>query len=114
MKCISIRQPWAYLILNAGKDIENRNWKTKIRGRVLIHASKQIDEEAVRLHGLENVHMNTGCIVGSVEIVDCVAQSESRWFTGKYGFVLKHPQKITPFKYKGQLNFFNVAEDILK
>ena len=40
MKALSIRQPWAWLILNAGKDIENRSWYTSVRGRVLIHASK--------------------------------------------------------------------------
>lgn len=47
MKAISIRQPYAYLIVNGKKDIENRNWKTKQRGRVLIHASQKIDDEAV-------------------------------------------------------------------
>jgi hypothetical protein len=40
MKALSIRQPWAWLILNAGKDIENRDWPTHFRGRFLIHASK--------------------------------------------------------------------------
>lgn len=114
MRAISVRQPWAYLIVNGHKDIENRSWPTKIRERVLIHASQTIDEEAVKLYGLENEHFNMGCIVGSVEITDCVTESESRWFSGKYGFVLKNPQKITPFKYKGKLNFFNVKEDILK
>src|SRR3990167_9411398 len=40
MKALSIRQPWAWLILHAGKDIENRGWPTSFRGRFLIHASK--------------------------------------------------------------------------
>ena len=40
MIALSIRQPWAYCILDYGKDIENRTWSTSIRGRVLIHASK--------------------------------------------------------------------------
>ena len=40
MLALSIRQPWASLILNAGKDIENRCWPTKVRGRILIHAAK--------------------------------------------------------------------------
>ena len=31
MKALSIRQPWAWLILHAGKDIENRDWKPRIR-----------------------------------------------------------------------------------
>ena len=39
MLALSIRQPWAWLILNGGKDIENRSWPTKVRGRVLVHAS---------------------------------------------------------------------------
>src|SRR5690348_2447825 len=40
MKALSIRQPWAWLILHAGKDIENRDWSTRFRGQVLIHAAK--------------------------------------------------------------------------
>ena len=40
MKAISIRPPWAWAILHAGKDIENRTWKTKIRGTIAIHASQ--------------------------------------------------------------------------
>ena len=40
MLALSIRQPWASLILKAGKNIENRDWPTKYRGRILIHAAK--------------------------------------------------------------------------
>ena len=40
MKALSIRQPWAWLIIHGGKDIENRCWPTKFRGRMLIHAAK--------------------------------------------------------------------------
>ena len=32
MKCLSIRQPWAWAIIHAGKDIENRCWPTSYRG----------------------------------------------------------------------------------
>lgn len=39
MKALSIRQPWAWLILHGGKDIENRSWNTNFRGRFLIHAA---------------------------------------------------------------------------
>ena len=35
---LSIRQPWAWLIVNGYKDIENRDWPTVFRGRMLIHA----------------------------------------------------------------------------
>jgi hypothetical protein len=55
--CLSVRQPWAWAILN-GKDIENRDWSTTRRGRFLLHASKTCtrDEyEDVAMH-----HRNVG------------------------------------------------------
>lgn len=120
MLALSIRQPWASLILKVGKDIENRNWPTKVRGRILIHAAKGCtrDELDSAIEFAEEVisrpiHADLktiarGGIVGSVEIVDCVSQSTSPWFFGNYGFVLRDPQ-ILPFTpYKGQLGFFDV------
>ena len=125
-KAISIRQPWAWLILHGGKDIENRNWPTSVRGRVLIHAAKGMTHQewsdawayaqgtgasakavAARLtHG----SIERGGIVGSVEIVDCVSTSDSRWFMGRFGFVLRNPQPL-PFRpWRGQLGFFEVPE----
>ena len=37
---LSIRQPWAWLIVNGHKDIENRDWPTNFRGRLLVHAGQ--------------------------------------------------------------------------
>lgn len=58
MKALSVRQPYAWLIVNGIKDIENRTWRTGYRGPVLIHASKNYPkrehaDDAVdfRLHG---------------------------------------------------------------
>jgi hypothetical protein len=42
---ISVMQPWAWLIVNRHKDIENRDWATKFRGPVAIHAGKKLDED---------------------------------------------------------------------
>jgi hypothetical protein len=42
MKAISIRAPWAWAILHAGKDVENRTWPTNVRGTVAIHASNSM------------------------------------------------------------------------
>jgi hypothetical protein len=44
MKALSIRQPWAFLIVNGFKPLENRTWKTQTRGEILIHASKSFDK----------------------------------------------------------------------
>lgn len=121
---LSIRQPWAWLILHAGKDIENRDWPTKFRGRIFVHASKGMTRDEwgsawTFAHGtganpkaleagLTFDNIERGGIVGSVEIVDCVSESPSRWFMGRYGFVLRNPQPL-PFRpLKGSLGFFKV------
>lgn len=126
MKAISIRQPWATLIMKAGKDIENRCWPTTVRGRVLIHAAKvctrdeledAIDfaEDACGIrYSADLKTIPRGGIIGSVEIVDCVTRSNSRWFVGKYGFVLRNPRPMTFIPMRGQLGFFDVDLDISK
>ncbi|WP_291517406.1 hypothetical protein [Acidovorax sp.] len=60
------------------------------------------------LHDCDFQTLNRGGIVGSVEIVDCVQQTDSPWFMGSYGFILRNPE-ILPFTpSKGQLGFFDV------
>ncbi len=60
------------------------------------------------------MRQSCGCIVGKVDIVDCVASSKSRWFFGRYGFVLANPVAFaTPVPCKGMLGFFNVPPDVL-
>lgn len=116
MKAISIQQPWAWAILNAGKDIENRDWRTNLRGRVLIYAGKKIDKPGYDFlyHKMGLLHvppykeLKTGGIVGMVEIVDCVSDSDSRWFFGPFGFVLKNPLPLEFFPCRGKLGFFEV------
>jgi hypothetical protein len=116
MKALSIRQPWAWLIVHGYKDIENRDWSTRVRGPVLIHAGKTLDREAYRdiqaiapdivLPALAS--LARGGIVGQCEIITCVRTSESRWFFGPYGFVIQHASPL-PFRpLKGQLGFFEV------
>lgn len=120
MKALSIRQPWCWLILHAGKDIENRDWSTRYRGPVLIHAGKgmtraeyddaktfahSVDPRAAALPAYED--LERGGIVGQVEIIDCVRSSASPWFFGLCGFVLRNPTPL-PFRpVKGALGFFD-------
>ena len=131
---ISIQQPWAWLILNAGKDIENRSWPTKFRGRVLIHAGKKMTrgdfdacclflnristelapEVLARLYrsmNYEFFHYLRGGIVGEVEIADCVTESASPWFCGEYGFVLRNARELPFEPCKGALGFFNPGNE---
>ncbi len=116
MKALSIQQPWAWAIIHAGKDIENRSWSTNFRGRVLIHTGKVYDDRAIEC--IEFCYLNpgevprdglmVGGIIGSVEIVDCVTASTSPWFIGKYGFVLKNPLPLQFMPCLGRLSFFDV------
>jgi ASCH domain len=120
VKALSIRQPWAWLIVNGHKDIENRTWSTHFRGRVLVHAGATMtrgDYEACvlfiaqmnttwRLPAPDVLRQQCSGIVGEVDIVGCVQESFSPWFTGDFGFVLCHPKPL-PFRpCKGALKFF--------
>jgi hypothetical protein len=113
MLALSIQQPWAWAILNAGKDIENRNWNTPIRGRVLIHASARFDKSAVDCFlDCFNIKVPQGLmcggIVGSIEICGVVESSSSKWFYGPYGFVLRKPIIVSFFPCRGNIGFFSV------
>lgn len=118
IKILSIRQPWASLIANGHKNIENRKTLKNFRGRFWIHAGKQVDKVAMDqmrsvLHKswTKLPDFKTGGIVGQAEIVDCVQESNSKWFEpGCNGFVIikAHPVPFIPLK--GQLGFFNVPD----
>ena len=88
LPAISIRQPWAWAILHAGKDVENRTWDLprKFIGRpILIHAGKRIYQEDVThlLHlGLSvpiDGDLKRGGIVGVTVFSGCGYDSNSLW-----------------------------------
>jgi len=112
LKALSVRQPWAHLIIHHGKDIENRSWRTSYRGPILIHAS--LNPAGTRIAEIEQLHrrcfdlggIKFGGIIGQAELVDIVTSSTSAWFDGPYGWVLRNPQPL-PFRpCKGALSIF--------
>jgi len=128
MKALSIRQPWAWLIMNGGKDVENRSWNAKLRGRFLVHAAKGMNRreyvEALE-YAAERVsadvlrtfptyeQVERGGIIGTVELVDSVYTSDSPWYMGQKAFVLRDPKPLPFLPYKGQLGFFTVPDALL-
>lgn len=73
MKVLTIKQPWATLIMQKDKRFEFRSWQTKYRGELLIHAGKSIDKEAAcRLAKYIKGELITGKILGKVVLRDCV------------------------------------------
>lgn len=76
MKVLTIKQPWATLIMQGNKRFEFRGWQTKYRGDLLIHAGKSIDKEAMkRLEKYLPKKLPIGKILGKVTLVDCVKMS---------------------------------------
>jgi len=119
MKALSIRQPWAWAIIHAGKDIENRTWKTNYRGPLLIHASKNYDRLGdIHLRynmGIDFSRFSKSCfrggIIGMVDLVDCVEHSDSPWKDPLgCGFVLKNPRPLVFAPMPGRQGLFEVRE----
>lgn len=108
MRALSIQQPWADLILTGGKDVENRSWwppKWMIGQRFYVHAGKTVDWDAPGEWRTESERL--GAILGSVKLVAAVSESDSEWFAGPVGFVLRDPIVFArPTPCRGRLGFF--------
>jgi hypothetical protein len=127
MKALTIKQPWASLIIEGGKDIENRSRCTHIRGWVLVHAgmrqeqaaevyewcdNRSIFNNSARPHAARDVvlrarHSISG-IIGAMHIVDCVEESASPWFNAPFGWVIDRVVKLPFLPCKGKQGWFNV------
>jgi predicted transcriptional regulator len=117
MKALSLKQPWAELIVTGKKKIELRVWNTKFRGEFLIHASKVPDAEGMKKLGFNT--LTTGAIIGKSKLVDVKKypnkkehkKDEKLHFAsdgwGNYGFILENPVKFDkPISCKGKLGFW--------
>lgn len=116
MKALSLKQPFAELILQGRKKIELRKWNTKFRGEFFIHASKAPDKKAMKEFGFED--LPTGMIVGKAVLKEVKHYKNSAehkkdrnlhlaseaW--GRYGFVLNNVHRVKEIPAKGKLNFW--------
>lgn len=127
VKCLSVRQPWASLIVSGMKDIENRDWTTHYRGLLLIHAGSRFDPYAFdwilpqltpderKVFSLKRADYPLGALVGIVRFTDVLTSSESRWFTGPYGWQFTQARPLPePIPLKGQLGLFDTHPEIEK
>lgn len=118
---ISVRQPWAWAILHAGKDIENRSraisWGGIPPRRMAIHAAKGMtrDEYEDAAHFMKSIGVECplaydllrGGIIGSVVVHRFVSNHTSRWFFGPIGMVLRDPvPAVEPVPCAGALGWF--------
>ncbi len=136
---LSVQQPWAWAILHAGKDIENRTWAPPrhiIGRRIWIHASKKrqpiepsellpsftLGELVVtgisgRLHLVPELReLPLGAILGSVRVVGTTRIAKgNRWFSGPIGWVLTDPSPLArPVATRGSLGLWKVPGGVVE
>ena len=128
MKCLSVCQPFAELIVQGKKTIELRKWSTKFRGEFLVHAPQKIRlDECKRLK--IKPEMIVGAIIGKVELIDVREYENAAQIKmdskkhlasndesgNKYGFILQNPKQLrVPIPCNGQLNFFEFRSELTK
>ena len=126
MKAITLKEPWASLVVNGYKTYEFRSWKTSYRGKILIHAAKSCDKNNIDRFNSYNLDYGNSEIIGEAEIIDCVkvddelrkkllkvdnvVYSESG-FNETYAFVLSNCKKYDKYiPCKGKLNIWQFNE----
>ena len=126
MKCLSLKQPYAELLISGKKTIELRNWNTSFRGKFLVHASKSIDKERSDFLAMDQNKLICGAILGSAILYDVkqyrnktelemdknkhLADIKKFGFC-KYGFMIKGAHRLSrPVPHSGMLKFFEVDD----
>jgi hypothetical protein len=121
---LSVRQPWAELIVSGRKSVEVRSWITEYRGKLWVHAGKKSDpllEKAFDLHDLFR-----GGFIGSVILSATVPLDSERWelwrqrhldsadyLRGQFGWILESPIRFRePISAPGSLGLFELAKDV--
>lgn len=128
MKCLSVSQPFANLIISGKKSIELRNWNTKFRGEFLVHSPLKIKIADCKRLKIDT-NLPVGVIIGKAILYDVkkynsskeVMQDKkfhfasSKFHNKKYGFMLKNPKSFRiPIPMKGKLGFFDVEIQKMK
>lgn len=124
---LSVRQPWAWAIVEGYKDVENRTFFAVAngrmrRGRIAVHASVGMTQDEyheaaafMRARGVTcppPAELHRGGIIGAVDVVDIVKTSGSPWFmpgpacTRPRGLLLCNPVRCKFTPAKGELGFF--------
>ncbi len=124
VKALSVRQPWAELVLSGRKQIEVRSWSDPYRGRLWLHTGRNEDAEAGRHFGLAGLF--TGGFLGAVLLLDIVPFDSERWEKWRsqhcvpgpppakaFAWVLSEPRRLVrPVPAPGRLHLFEVGEEM--
>ena len=127
MKGLTVKEPWATLIIEGLKQYEFRSWKTKYRGKILIHAGASLEKDMLPRFSCYDLNYNCGHIIGEAELVDCILVDEkfneelkelNPIVYAKSNHVENYAWKLVnvvkydkPIPYKGQLGLWNYDVD---
>ena len=127
MKVLTIKEPWASLIINGYKKYEFRSWKTNYRGKILIHTSLNIEKNMLDRFKDYDIKYQPGYIIGEANLIDCIlVDSKFNEYlnelnpvvyaksnhTRKYAWRLENIKKYdNPIPCKGKLGLWNYEED---
>src|SRR6266542_3775250 len=123
---ISVRQPWAELLVTGQKSIEIRSWATDYRGRMWLHAGLKRDPELEHRFGFKALY--TGGFIGSIKLVALVPMTRDRWMqwrdrhldpgefrNGLIAWIVDRPRRFPmPVPSKGQLGLFNPPDEVIQ
>jgi ASCH domain len=123
---MTVRQPWAELIVNGRKSIEIRSWSSNYRGGMWVHAGLKRNIELERRFGFRDLYR--GGFVGSVQLVAIVPVTHERWMKwsdkhldvagyreGLVAWMLESPQRfLAPVPGKGELGLFTPSPDLIE
>ncbi len=107
MKALTIKEPWATLIIEGYKEYEFRGWKTNYRGKILIHAGKTLEKDMLDRFKDYNLSYSCGSIIGEAILTDCILvtkefnqelQELNRVVYGRSNHVEKYAWKLENIK----------------
>ncbi len=127
MKALTIKEPWASVIINGYKKYEFRSWKTNYRGKILIHTSLNVEKNMLDRFKDYNIKYQPGYIIGEAILTDCIlVDSKFNEYlkelnpvvyaksnhVEKYAWKLENIKKYDkPIPCKGKLGLWNYKED---
>lgn len=123
---LTLKQPYAWLVVNGLKDCENRGWASKFIGRVLIHASQQPADDyyglAMRILDTFGVEcpkvedLDLGKIVGVARFDQQVGRHGAKglgWFTGPRAWPVDWARPFPePIEARGMPGFWRVSDQL--
>ena len=127
MKAISVRQPWAILIIQGKKTLDLRAKKMNYRGQLAIHASQSVEKDACTRFKIDPDTLTVGAVIGVVDLIDIFEVGEKcyqdtlnehlshrRYKDGLFGWKIENPIELAePLIFRGRQGIFNVPNDLL-